>query len=390
MGLSASTRHADIIVIGAGVLGTFHAYFAAKKGYKVLLLERNAVPSDASTRNFGMQMQTIVETNSQWAQFTLDSRAIYQSIQQECEIGVEQRGSLYLASTEAERIVLKEFAGRFAETYHCVFMEPEEVQRRYPFVQKTYCSGALYSWEDCTLEPRILVQRVIAYASSTMAIDYLPQTQVTEVISSSQGCLVKDAQGNRFSADQVFVCNGSQYQVLFPELFKSSGLKLCKLQMMSTVSQPGTILPHSILSAHSIKRYPAFASCLSYHLLEQQRADADLQKYDIHMLARQSRDGSVILGDSHEYYPLDEMAQDTYEYTNPQITELIVRYAQSMLDLPDWRICRMWNGYYMAHPQLPVYTHTIDNNTHIATGIGGKGMSTGPGFAQHNVARILQ
>jgi len=37
-----STRQADVLVVGAGVLGTFHAYFAALKGYKVLLVERNA------------------------------------------------------------------------------------------------------------------------------------------------------------------------------------------------------------------------------------------------------------------------------------------------------------------------------------------------------------
>ncbi|GCE23348.1 TIGR03364 family FAD-dependent oxidoreductase [Dictyobacter kobayashii] len=390
MGLSTHIRQADIIVIGAGVLGTFHAYFAAQKGYKVLLLERNPVPSDASTRNFGMQMQTIVETDSQWAQFTLDSRAIYQTIQQEHDISVEQKGSLYLASTETERIVLKEFAEKFAETYHCIFIEPEEVQRRYPFVQHSYCTGALYSWEDCTLEPLVLVQRVIDYATRATNIEYLPQTQVVEVTSSPQGCLVKDAQGNRFSADQVFVCSGTQYQTLFPEVFSASGLKLCKLQMMSTVPQPQVVLPHSILSGHSIKRYPAFASCPSYRLLEQQEVDAELQKYGIHMLAKQAQDGSVILGDSHEYLAIEDVGRDTYEYTSWHINELLLQYAQNMLSLPDWRIQRMWNGYYMIHPELPVYTHTIDNTIHIVTGIGGKGMSTGPGFSRHNIERILQ
>ncbi len=53
------TRYADVIVIGAGVLGTFHAYYAAQMGYKTLLIERNLFPSDASTRNFGMVIQTI-------------------------------------------------------------------------------------------------------------------------------------------------------------------------------------------------------------------------------------------------------------------------------------------------------------------------------------------
>src|SRR5215469_17162255 len=91
-----SIRHADIIVIGAGVLGTFHAYFAAQKGYKTLLVERNPFPSDASTRNFGMAVQTIVETDSEWAGFARASREIYQALQQQLELGVRHAGSLYL------------------------------------------------------------------------------------------------------------------------------------------------------------------------------------------------------------------------------------------------------------------------------------------------------
>ncbi|GCE31007.1 oxidase [Dictyobacter alpinus] len=390
MGLPANTRHADIIVIGAGVLGTFHAYFAARKGYKVLLLERNTVPGDASTRNFGMQMQTIVATNSPWAQFALDSREIYQTIQQKSDISFEQKGSLYLAATEVERQVLQEFAAQFAETYHCTFIDAAEVQRRYPFVQDSYCTGALYSWEDCMLEPRVTMQQVIEYATRTEAIEYVPQTQVVEVTTSSQGCVVKDAHGDLFTADQVFVCNGTQYQTLFPKLFQQSGLQLCKLQMLRTVAQPRQILPHSILSSHSIRRYPAFTACPSYHLLaEEQRDDAELQKYGIHMLARQAEDGSVVLGDSHEYIPFSEVARDTFEYTNWHINALLIQYAQSMLALPTWDIQVMWNGYYMLHPDLPIYTHTLEDKIHIVTGIGGKGMSTGPGFARQYIAERL-
>lgn len=37
-----NTYHADVIVIGAGVLGTFHAYFAAQMGLKTILIEGNS------------------------------------------------------------------------------------------------------------------------------------------------------------------------------------------------------------------------------------------------------------------------------------------------------------------------------------------------------------
>jgi hypothetical protein len=41
------------------------------------------------------------------------------------------------------------------------------------------------------------------------------------------------------------------------------------------------------------------------------------------------------------------------------------------------------------HPQRDVYTETIDGAIHIVTGIAGKGMSTGPGFARQHIEAVL-
>jgi hypothetical protein len=41
------------------------------------------------------------------------------------------------------------------------------------------------------------------------------------------------------------------------------------------------------------------------------------------------------------------------------------------------------------HPQHEIYTETIDGVIHIVTGIGGKGMTTGPGFAREHVDALL-
>src|SRR5690349_9768996 len=97
-GKRPSMRHADVIVVGAGVVGTFHAYVAARKGYKTLLVERNAFPNDASTRNFGIIAHSIVEAGGEWSEFARASAEIYRELQEEHDIGVKVTGSLYLAS----------------------------------------------------------------------------------------------------------------------------------------------------------------------------------------------------------------------------------------------------------------------------------------------------
>jgi D-hydroxyproline dehydrogenase subunit beta len=383
-----TAHHADVIVIGAGVLGTFHAYYAAKRGYKTFLLEKNVLPQAASTRNFGMIVQTIVETDNEWANFARDSREIYLTLQQEHDITVRPTGSLYIASTETERLVLQEFAQLYTQAYHCIYFTAEEACARYSFIQTAYCQGALLFPDDLTIDPQQMLRRLIPALTQKGLIDYFPQTLVVGVESQGQTCSVKDAQGNIFTAQRVIICSGADYRTLFPAQFKQSRLRICKLQMMQTVSQGQTILPHSILSGLSILRYPAFKSCPSYRLLQEQAVDERLRHYGIHLLFKQSADGTVIIGDSHEYR---EIAKEEFreETTSTLINDAILAYGKRMISLPTWNIENLWNGYYLIHPERGIYTEQIDDNIHIVTGIAGKGMSTGPGFVRSHIDAVL-
>ena len=380
-------RQTDVIVIGAGVLGTFHAYFAALKGYKTLLIERNAFPSDASTRNFGMIVQSIVEADGEWAAFARASREIYLALQQEQDISIQNSGSLYVASSETERAVLAEFAQAYAASHHCALLEASEALVRYPFLQESYCTGALLFPDDLTLDPRRMLRQLISSLVEKGLVEYLPQTNIVSVEASGQRCVVKDAKGNRFTADRVFVCSGAEYRTLFPAVFQASGLQVCKLQMMQTVPQPPLLL-HSILSGLSILRYPAFKAVPSYARIQEQPVDERLRAYGIHLLFKQASDGSIIIGDSHEYSAFPE-AHRGEESTSTLINAAILEYGQRMIALPSWQIQTMWNGYYVLHPDLPVYTEAITDTLHIVTGLAGKGMSTGPGFAQQHIAAVL-
>lgn len=381
-------RHADLIVVGAGVLGTFHAYFAAQKGYQTLLIERNSFPSSASTRNFGMVPRSIVETDNEWTAYAQDTQQIYHAIQQQHDISVKVTGSLYLASTGNERMVLQEFAQRFGADYHCTFLDRQTALSLYPFISESYCTGALHFHDDLTLDPRQMLRKFISYVTQTQPVEYVPDTNIVAVESSGQHCLVRDALGNEYAAKRVIVCSGADYRTLFPDHFRTSGLQICKLQMMQTVSLPPEYLPHSILSGLSIQRYPAFKSCPSYSLLSEQPVDEEIRAYGIHLLFKQTADGSVIIGDSHEYRDWQEI-QTLEESTSSAINAAILGYAKKMVKLPSWDIQKMWNGYYLIHPPQGIYTAAIDERIHLVTGIGGKGMSTGPGYARHSVARLL-
>ena len=276
----------------------------------------------------------------------------------------------------------------YAASYHCDYLSASEACARYPFIQPTYCTGALHFSDDLTLEPRLLLKQLIPALAAKGLIDYLPQTTIVAVEADGQGCRVTDARGNVFTAERVFVCSGADYRTLFPAFFQASGLKICKLQMMQTVPQPPQTLPHSILSGLSIQRYPAFKSVPSYKLLAEQPVDERLREYGVHLLFKQAADGGVIIGDSHEYSAFEE-ANSGEESTTCLINDAILEYGQRMITLPSWQIQRLWNGYYLLHPDRHVYTEAITDAIHIVTGIAGKGMSTGPGFSQQHIASVL-
>ena len=44
----------DIAIVGGGIAGLAHAYMALRKGYRVVLFEREEFAVGASVRNFGL------------------------------------------------------------------------------------------------------------------------------------------------------------------------------------------------------------------------------------------------------------------------------------------------------------------------------------------------
>ena len=71
-----------------------------------------------------------------------------------------------------------------------------------------------------------------------------------------------------------------------------------------------------------------------------------------------------------------------------RIESLILEEAQRLARLPSWRVQRRWHGVYTLHSSEPPFARTIDDRIHILTGIGGKGMTTGPALALEQIQRL--
>lgn len=94
--------HADVVVIGAGIVGAFTAWFLAKRGMKVALVEKGLVGCEQSSRNWGWvrqqnrdarELPIATESLRLWEQFEAESGET---------TGFRRSGLLYFTQDEAE------------------------------------------------------------------------------------------------------------------------------------------------------------------------------------------------------------------------------------------------------------------------------------------------
>jgi choline dehydrogenase-like flavoprotein len=64
---SSPTLPADAVIIGGGIIGTFTAYYLAKRGLKVALVKKGLIGAEQSSRNWdGADRRTGMRASCPW------------------------------------------------------------------------------------------------------------------------------------------------------------------------------------------------------------------------------------------------------------------------------------------------------------------------------------
>lgn len=384
----------DLLIVGGGVLGAFHAYHALKRGLSVTLLEQHAAPQGATVRNFGQVVPSGMP-QGKWQRFGLESTRIYKELQAEFDISVRQNGTVYLASDEAELGLLEELHAINQDsdyTSTSALLTKRECLTRYPGLRADYCRGGLSFPEEVTVEPRTMIHRVLGYLQEQLGLEYRPGRQVIACDPAGAGVRVRDAYGELYQAERVIICSGWDFKTLYPEVFAASELEVCKLQMLQTVPQPGLSLPGSVLTGLTIRRYESFRECPSYAKLSatpsEIHADPRLSEWGVHILLKQALDGSIILGDSHEYRDAAEADALGFDLRS-DVNALMVHEAQKIFDLPAWDVAQSWAGFYTQCKNSDIFCEDVAQGVRVVTGVGGKGMTASAGFAREHIQNLF-
>jgi FAD dependent oxidoreductase TIGR03364 len=367
----------DIAIVGAGIVGLAHAYIAARSGRRVAVFERNPAAIGASIRNFGMIWPIGLPAGA-LHETALRSRAIWIDLLQQAELPFLATGSLHAAYRDDEAAVGQEFCRKAPSLgYECAWLTPAETLERSRAIRTEGLLGALWSGTELTVDPRQIVGGLARFLTEPYGVRFFFDTAVRRVDAS-----LLEAGEERWEPDSIIVASGDDFQTLFPECFRDSGMSRCKLQMMRTVPQPtGWALGPSLAFGLTFTHYPTFRVCDSLPVLKEriERETPELGEWGIHVMVSQASSGALTIGDSHEY----GLVVDVFD--KPAVNRLILGYARQYLRVPTLEIAEQWHGVYARHPDRPYLVFAPVDGVRVITVTNGLGMTLSFGIAEQTL-----
>jgi len=367
----------DVAIVGAGILGLAHALAAARAGKRVVVIDRDPRANGASIRNFGFITVTGQERGESWA-LARHTRDVWAAIAPEAGIAVEQKG-LIVTLRHPEAV---EVAQAFLDTEMgegCEWLDAPALRDRYSDIAAHNALGALVSPHELRVESRTAIPKLAAWLAAVHDVTFLTETAVHAVapprIETSRG---------QIQAEAVIVCPGDDFASLFPDRIAAYAPRRCRLSMMRLAS-PGFRLPAPVMSDLSLVRYRGYAALPQADALRRRLADCQAAHLanGVHLIAVQSADGSLVIGDSHHYDDLPA------PFAPAEAEACILDEFQRATGISPPPVLERWVGTYAASSERNYFVDAPSGEVRLVMVTGGNGASTGFGIAEKTIADLF-
>lgn len=373
----------DLLVVGAGIVGLAHALAAARSGRRVLVIDRDARANGASIRNFGFVTVTGQRAGQVHAR-ALRSRDVWDEVAAATGLPVLHRGLLVAAHSPEAVAVLEAFADTDMGT-DCELLAPAAALARCPQLAPEDLAAALWSPHERRVEPRQALPVLAQWLAEAHGVEFRFGTLVRSVERTGAAWRARTTAGD-VEAGAALVCSGGDFQTLFPERLAAYGLTLCKLQMARTASQPmDWRLPCAVMSDSSLVRYDGYAMLPESAALRRRLGGEipDTLAAGVHLIVVQAADGSLVIGDSHDYGPTPD------PFYRRDVEDLFLRELHRTLQVPERAIAERWIGLYPSSPHHVAFVDAPADGLRIALVTSGTGMSTAFAIGEEVVAGLF-
>lgn len=240
--MSAALHQADVIIIGGGIMGASAAFFLARRGKSVTLLERDLVGQAASGTNFGHvrrqgrplhQLPLAHRSREIW----LNLKAL---IGEDCE---HVQSGHVRATYDAEQIgKLEDYARAAAEHGLALeLMSANALRDRFPFIGPDVLMAS-YDPTGAHANPR-LTAPAFGRAARRVGVDLRENAKVTGAIKSGEDFIVEVEGQGQFRAPILLVTAGAWAGALSEQFGEPVPLTTAGPQMAVTEPLPYRIRP---------------------------------------------------------------------------------------------------------------------------------------------------
>jgi FAD dependent oxidoreductase TIGR03364 len=365
----------DAIVVGAGVMGIAMARQLAINGKRVLVLERGTywkgqLYEGPSVRAFG-NVLTLGHQPGICTQLALRSRKLWSDLLIREGLWHRCNGILLVATEPDEVALIEEYAeGATARDIECVVLSPREACERVPLLRGDRVLRALHSPKDILLNPRTAISALRDVLSAMIGVTVIGRCPVVGV----DGDCVLTPSG-RFHAKDIYLCTGSDVAEIFPDL----GLVEVKLQMLacaplSPYSPWGPVVAGGLTMSH-MRSFAGFAA-LEPLRERLNRMYAEYLHFGIHVMAAATEDGTILIGDSHEY------GREISAIDKERIDILMCAYLSEMMNLPELRPLYRWHARYYRNGETPWLVRRLSETVTAVIALGGTGLTLSMALAE--------
>ena len=365
-----TTAHADVVIVGAGIVGLAHAHTAARAGHRVVVVERDHRCVGASIRNFGFVTVTGQGEGDTWRRARA-SRDVWAEVAPRAGIPIEHHGLWLLAHRPEAAAVLEAFM-RTPMAEGLELVTPREASRRNPALNTRGARAALYSPHELRVESRLAIPRLASWLAEVHGVRFVFGETVTGV---DHGSVRTPARTLR--AERVVVCTGADLTGVAAPALAGHALRLTRLQMLRVRPLPDLELPSAVMGDLSLVRYRGYAALPEAGLL---RTRLELEEpaslaAGIHLIVVQSADGTLVVGDSHHEGMTPE------PFASEAVDELILRHLRETIDIERVEVVERWTGVYPVGAAADCVIEAPDARTRVVVVTSGTGASTAFGIA---------